>query len=421
MNPVIVIPSYWTSAEGQVGSYDHATPVDAPEPELARCLDSLEQVRGVMRTVVLLVAPPEAEQAARARVEEICGEHPNLTPLIVGEAEGRAVQNAVAEVAPRLSGECVSLRGYGAIRNMGLLVAAILGHDVVVFLDDDEVAVSPDFLVEAVYGLGQLTRQNLPVLAKSGYFVDGEDSYLAPEPAPWSDRRWDKGAAFNRWMRQAQGGTRISRSNFMCGGCMAVHAEAWSRVAFDPFITRGEDLDYLFNLRLHGIDVWFDNQWRVRHLPPTTPRPANRFRQNMFRWFYEREKLAHAATRVDLAQVTPASLMPYPGPWISDELDKRVSSTALRRALATPDHGEYLAIWRSGIDQARRSAERQSRSYLSFMSWWPAIVERLWGERSLAAWIVDHGTPMAVPTNNPFVEADGTTGPAATAPGQERA
>ena len=423
MNPVIVIPSYWTTSEEVVGTYDHATPVDAPEPELARCLESLEQVRGVMRTVVLLVAPPEAAEAARARVDDICAEHPNLTPLVVGAPEARTVQNAVVAAAPRLSGETVSLRGYGAIRNLGLMVASILAHDVVVFLDDDEVALGPDFLVEAVYGLGQLTRQNLPVAAKSGFFIDADDSFLANEELPWYDRDWDKNLGFNRWMRAARSGTRISRSNFACGGCMAIHAEAFSQVAFDPYITRGEDMDYLFSLRLYGMDMWFDNQWCVRHLPPSTPRPANRFKQNVYRWLYERAKLAHAATKQDLSQVTPESLMPYPGPWISDDLDRRIRVTALRRAVGTHDHAEYLAVWASGYREALQNAERNARSYLSFMSWWPAIVGRLWGERGLAAWLVDHGTPPGVAAYNPYVgdgpstaEATGPVGAGATGP-----
>ena len=73
----------------------------------------------------------------------------------------------------------MSLRGYGAIRNMGLVCAAILGHDAVVFLDDDEVVLAPDFLEKALYGLGHETRQRLPILAKSGYFYNEAGSPLA--------------------------------------------------------------------------------------------------------------------------------------------------------------------------------------------------------------------------------------------------
>ena len=54
MNPVIVIPTYWAESDepseiGEVGTYDHATPIAKPVPELETCLESLEQVRGVLR------------------------------------------------------------------------------------------------------------------------------------------------------------------------------------------------------------------------------------------------------------------------------------------------------------------------------------------------------------------------------------
>mgnify|MGYP000051938564 CR=1 FL=1 len=109
---------------------------------------------------------------------------------------------------------------------------------------------------------------------------------------------------------------------------MALHARAFTRVAFDPFITRGEDLDYLFNMRMFGYDVWFDNEWTVRHLPPESEKRSPRFMQDVYRWYYERAKLTFAAHQKELIPVTAASLMPYPGPWISRE-----STTACARPL----------------------------------------------------------------------------------------
>lgn len=93
---------------------------------------------------------------------------------------------------------------------------------------------------------------------------------------------------------------------------MALHARAFTRVAFDPFITRGEDLDYLFNMRMFGYDVWFDNEWTVRHLPPESEKRSPRFMQDVYRWYYERAKLTFAAHQKELIPVTAASLMPYP-------------------------------------------------------------------------------------------------------------
>lgn len=386
VNPLIVIPSYWAADPTRVGSYDHATAINEPQPELARCLDSLDEVRGVIRTVILLVAPPEAERSARSRVNAIVRDHEALNPLVVGSREARLISSRIQALVPGMDGECVSLRGYGAIRNMGLAVASVLGHDVVVFVDDDELALTPEFLIDAVYGLGQRTRQDLKILAKTGHFVDKDDSHLAAadKPEPWA-RWWTKRAEFNEWMASALEGTRICRSNYSCGGCMALHAEAFTQVAFDPWITRGEDLDYLFNLRMSGMDMWFDGEWFVRHLPPEIPDESNRFLQDVYRWTYERAKLAEAAKREDLTQVTPQSLMPYPGRWISPEVERRIRLTSLMRAVFGPQRLANLRIWWRGRHEAEEYAERNASSYLRFMTYWPSIAAELWDDSQLAS------------------------------------
>lgn len=386
MNPVIVIPTYWAADPSQPGMYDHATALDEPLPELARCLDSLDQVRGVIRTVILLVASPEAEPSARARVGAIACEHPQLNTLIIGSQEAHIIQGRIATLYPGMSGETISLRGYGAIRNLGLVVAALFGHDVVVFMDDDEVVLSADFLIDAVYGLGQVTRQNVPLYVKTGHFIDEHDSHLASTLSThlW-ERWWTKRREFNEWMRGALTGTRISRSNYVCGGCMAIRAEAYSRVAFDPFITRGEDLDYLFNLRLIGLEMWFDSSWYVRHLPPATPDEPNRFLQDVYRWLYERAKLDYASRREDLRQVTPSSLMPYPGSWISPEVEKRIARTALMRVIFGPHRKSNLEILLHGRHEAQEHAERTAGYYFRLLSFWPSVINGVWNDEDVAA------------------------------------
>ena len=170
----------------------------------------------------------------------------------------------------------------------------------------------------------------------------------------------------------------------MCGGLFALHARAYTRVAFDPWITRGEDLDYLFNMRMHGYDVWFDNEWVVNHLPPASKSLSSRFMQDVYRWYYEREKLARAARQPDLNPVTPATLMPYPGPWFSAELDERVRKTALARALFTREHAGYRDIWRHGRGRAEEYARANAGRYVKFQSFWPSIMNGLWNDAELA-------------------------------------
>ena len=400
VNPVIVIPSYWAADGrpreiGAVGVYDHTTPTDKPLPELETCLESLEQVRGITRVIVLLVSAPGSERAARARVGSICRAHPNLNPLIVGSREAAVIAEVVSKFIRGMDGETISLRGYGAIRNCGLIAASVLGHDAVVFLDDDEVVLDDSFLIDAVYGLGQRTRQNLKVLAKSGYFLDREGSPLAGGNVRWSDRLWSKHEEFDAWMMRALASTRISRSNVGCGGCMALHAEAFTQVAFDPWITRGEDLDYVINLRAFGLDMWFDNEWCVRHLPPPTPSDAQRFLQDVYRWTYEASKVELINGRANLRRITPESLMPYPGPWITSDVAPRIRSTALRRAITSSERSDYLAIWRYGCAQAAEYARSHADSYLRLQSYWPEVISTLWDVPQLAKAIRESGDPFA--------------------------
>ena len=238
MNPVVVIPSYWTEGAqpdglGKPGVYDYATPIGKPLPELELCLSSLEQVRGIIRVIVLVVAPTSCEESARARVNSICRAHEDLNPLVIGQQEAAHVTSAVERMLPNVVGESVALRGYGAIKNLGLAVAAIMGHDVVVFLDDDNVVLDQDFLLNAVYGLGSLNRQGQHISAKSGYFVDASGSALPHPSAAWSERYWSKAGEFTKVMERMLSATRFSRSNHMCGGCCPLHEEAFARVKLD--------------------------------------------------------------------------------------------------------------------------------------------------------------------------------------------
>ena len=106
--------------------------------------------------------------------------------------------------------------------------------------------------------------------------------------------------------------------------------------------------------------------------------------QNVYRWYYERAKLSFAARQKEYCQVSPASLMPYPGPWISHELDERVRRTSFIRMIASADHKGYWRIWRTGREEAERYACDNAGRYLKFQSFWPSIMDGLWNDPVLA-------------------------------------
>ena len=390
MNPAVVIPTYWSSSDhlgnpGGVQCYDHATPIDSDHPQLDLCLASLTQVLGLKTVIILVTAPPAVEERAVRRVRELADKHQLQDVVIVDSFKAMMLNEKIADEMPPDIGEPISLRGYGAIRNMGLLACCALGCDVAVFVDDDETILDENFLVNAVYGFGQIDRNGLPIVAKSGYFLDRRNSALADRrTVKFYDKFWAKRAEFNEWMTQALAGPRISRSNVVCGGCFAVHAEAFTRVAFDPWITRGEDLDYLINMRLYGMDVWFDNKWRVRHTPPRIEDTAPRFLQDVYRWTYERRKVEVCNSNIDMHMLTPEALMPYPGPWISSELPTRIRKTAYWRAAMTSEKAAYWQIYRQGRKDAEVYAEENCVNYLHFQQVWPVVTALAWQDEAMS-------------------------------------
>ena len=158
LNPVIVIPTYWCSRRGSTNAaaaagFDYATPIDKPG-NLARCLGSLTRVNGLGRVVVLVAAEGGVENQAAERVRDILSKFPSMELSMVAAPQLRHIHRRMEQIGMGALASCACLTGYGAIHNLGVLVASIFGHDTVVFLDDDVVVDRPDFLERALYGIG---------------------------------------------------------------------------------------------------------------------------------------------------------------------------------------------------------------------------------------------------------------------------
>ena len=401
MNPVVIIPTYNCARRHRAGSsaiatYDHATPLNEPG-ELDRCLTSLERVEGIGLIVILVAAEKSIESKAVEKVQALADGHPDLSLLVIGEKELALIRQRMEQLnIGRLTRE-IGLEGYGAVRNLGLVVANVFGFDSVVFLDDDEVIEAPDFLHRAMYGLGKLTKNGIPILAKTGYYLNDRGSYLSKWEDAWYNRFWQQGRAFNQWISKAMKGPRLSRSNHVCGGCLAIHKEAFKRLAFDPWIARGEDLDYMLDLRMYGSDIWFDNQWVLRHLPPESSSEGDRFRQDIFRWIYEYRKLEYSRALIDLQQVKPKSLEPYPGPFLEPGLVRRIRLTAFLRSLVSSDKKAYRRAAKAARSEAMAYAERNCAKYFQFQYAWPELMNRLEGDEELSVALVESALHSVTP------------------------
>jgi GT2 family glycosyltransferase len=387
--PCVVIPTFWTRRRGQqqdqlLGVYDHPTPIDQ-DGTLPQCLESLAGVSGLGRIVLIVAATdPSLEHEATDRVHRMLREFPRLDSILIGPASLGSLHRRLEQIefADMIHG--VNLVGYGAVRNVGLIASAVLGCDEVVFLDDDAIVTSPDFLETGMLGLGQkFEGSNTPILAKSGYYTDSAGRYQRHDAAHWSDMFWRQSDAINEALSVVAKPPRLQRSPVAFGGCLALHRHMYSNVSFDPWVLRAEDLDYVINARMHGADVFLDDNWSVIHQPPEIPSPALHFRQDVYSFVYEHRKIEFAKSQVDLRQVTPKSMMPYPGKFIDSSVGWRATVTSLLRALSRPEKAAYLSVARHVMRDANDYARENCQNYFAFQRRWPMLIDRIWDDMPL--------------------------------------
>ena len=105
----------------------------------------------------------------------------------------------------------------------------------------------------------------------------------------------------------------------------------------------------------------------------------------MYRWFYEVRKIEFAKTQIDLMQVTPNSLRPYPGRWLEPSIHRRARITAVLRAIGHKEHGEYWRIGTKAIKDAGVFARENCANYFELQHRWPELIRGVWSNSSLAA------------------------------------
>ena len=140
MNLVMIIPTYWTWADGprrdDNAIFDHPTPLGS-RGTLGRTLESLRRQSDRDFHLVVVAAVTErslAEDTARAVRRIIETSSPGVDVSLFAEREcemlrERLERHGEADLAP-----LVGLSGYGEVRNAGLLAARAHGADAVLLI-----------------------------------------------------------------------------------------------------------------------------------------------------------------------------------------------------------------------------------------------------------------------------------------------
>ncbi|WP_456444939.1 hypothetical protein [Oceanithermus sp.] len=359
----LVIPSYWSRprpAVWQPGDavYDHPTPLDA-QGTLLRTLESLNVLARRDFEVIVLAVPTAAEitAAVEARVNAIVRRAATALDLPMytfGPSQLQQVRRTLERAGLGPFNDLLRLRGYANVRNLCVFVPHLLGSDVAVLIDDDEVFEDPAFLDKALEVLGHRI-DGTPVYAVAGHYRPPEGGYRIPEPRePW-ERAWGQvehmNAAFEAFIGRPP---RYKVTPFAFGGNLVLHRELFTRVPFDPGVRRGEDIDYVINARIFGFKVFLDRTLAVRHLPPPKTHPAwRRLREDVLRFVYEREKIRGQTGRPGTVRVRPEDFDPYPGAFLKDDLELKAERAARALAEAYRREGDP-----EGAREALRTLER---------------------------------------------------------------
>ncbi|MEJ2092843.1 MAG: hypothetical protein P8X65_11690 [Syntrophobacterales bacterium] len=348
---LLAVPTYWTHPEvcgEEEIFFDHPTPLNT-QGTLRRTLESLVPLVEPGVVAVGVVAAPSAADLSptmEAWLEELLTSPPLPYPVVLFCPSHLALlKDFLRGQGKEAWVDLLSLTSYGAIRNITLVLANLLESEVLVSLDDDEVVEDKEFLAKISADLAYLGRQ-YSVFGLAGLYENADGRVFVPEPeTPWS-LFWPK----LRWMNQTfakllNSKEVLPRTPLALGGNMVLPAKLFRRLPFDPCIPRGEDVDYVANAAKWGIP--------------------------------------------ELVRVSPLGLAPYPGNFLTDDLEEKAYRSHTLLAL------EYLAAGdaegaRHTLDnlqllqQENTCGENAFRSYLDLAARWQELQTWL-GDSEIAA------------------------------------
>ena len=309
----------------------------------------------------------------------------NFTKSDVKFLKKRVKKNGMAEIMPQINLSC-----YPAIRNCQLIVPNALGTNVMIGLDDDELAM-PDHIKKATEFIGK-KHKGETIYGIGGYYKDKKGDHIMKNlKKPEVDdifykKRFVKNEGF---IVQDNKKGRVNKSNFVFGGNMVMHRKMFMNVSYDMGITRGENMDYLINARMYGFDFYFDKKLYIIHMPPEkwyknikaflhtgAFSKANYYKleQDVLRFIYEREKIRECNDHhPELKYINVEHLKPYPGDFFSDRLI-RDAIYALKTMY--PGEAKKLKInAEMEISRALERARKLAPNYFVFNCKWKKLMK----------------------------------------------
>lgn len=390
MKLTIVIPTYWSKTEKESCKgiiYDHPTSLSS-RGTLSRTLSSLlKQKNKDFNIVITSSASPEIIEAVESKVNKIIQPYrKKLRIFQFSYSDLKKVHERLKNRGWKKPEKIVNLDGYPNVRNIGFAVAHIIGSEIVHCLDDDEILTDKAFTLKARQFIGK-NFQGKFIGGVAGYYIGSQGSYFFTRPQSFWKRFFKLGWYKDKWMRHASkmldSKLRIQRTPFSFGGNSIIHRKMFEKVPFDPWVTRGEDMDLVLNARLFGFEFVLDNQLFVLHKPPVKPYAWLIMRQDILRFLYMRKKILYQLTNKETEDVYQEGFDPYPGHFLKSGIIYGFISSSLLRAIHSfltfkfREAGEYLKNILIALFKAPSYAKKHAKDYLKFQKQWVKMMKLL--------------------------------------------
>lgn len=334
MELTMVIPSYW-ARESRVGwmqgdtIYDHPIPLDN-EGTLSRAIQSVGVLEDKDFQLVIIAIPTskDIEIQVEKKVADIIKSaytDTGVEVLLFGPSHLKQIHELLISEGKKEYTDLLQLNGYSNIRNLCMFIPHVLGSEVAVLIDDDEVFEDRKFISKTREFIGtDITGSNIDAVA--GYYLQPDGDFHVKKPYhPWM-KYWDQFDNMNKAFDQIIGTEpRLKETPFVFGGNMVIHRRLFTVIPFDPEVPRGEDIDFLMNARMFGYHFYLDNQLSIKHLPPQkTHHTWKQLREDIYRFIYERLKIESQEDVEGMIKVYPEDFDPYPGCFLKNDLNEKI-------------------------------------------------------------------------------------------------
>ena len=374
----VVIPTYW---QGKITRkpqpedlvFDHPTFLDGDDT-LSASLESLARTdtpKGFRVLVLSCAVHPSLEEEVIESVDRII--QPYSDRLHIGHFHTKKLKEVQQRlVALGFPKDYLSLDGYASIRNCQLAIPAILGAEVISAIDDDE-------LVENDYPskvLEHLDKPGIDGIAGRYRYEGGKTLVHDRFASIHNPSLFQMKQAYQNevYRKIEQSKEPITDTSIVLGGNMVFSRRLFMHVPFDPFVRRGEDIDYMINSMMASFQWKCDKTLMIDHHPPIC-KETNKLQEDVMRFLYEKAKIEKSITKECLKAVRAEELGPYPGNFLKGNLQEE----ALRVLTDRPKEIEKEPWFLSAEEVIKKGLALGEKvdEFFAYAELWPKVIQAL--------------------------------------------